>query len=380
MSAEASATSRPGREPALDWLRGLAALAVVMFHYFHKGPMEGWMPVRQHPLLDALSAYGYLGVHLFFMISGYVIMMTAQHADLRHFVASRISRLVPALWFCATLTALIELLIPESPFKPLSWTQYLANLTLVPAWFGQEPIDGAYWSLAIEINFYLWVAAAIALGQLRHIERLLLAWLALSFVNLLRPMYPVQLLTSAHWAPLFAGGAFFYLVRASGWTRQRRLALCASLLLACAYAWRETGPLRGWDTLVRLDAGPNHLVIQAIILACFGAFRWMVSRPLTSSGDALSDLAGRLTYPLYLIHQNAGYAVFGLAASGGLVAVLGPGFVTLLIIGMALAAAWFVNVVVEQRLGPPLRRWVAGTRPPLVAWSPPHSSTSRERP
>lgn len=374
-----AAAAHPGREPLLDWLRGFAALAVVMFHYFHKGPKEGWMQAQQHPLLDALAAYGYLGVHLFFMISGYVIMMTAQNANLRRFLASRVSRLLPALWFCATLTAVIELLVPAAPFRPASWAQYLANLTLVPGWFGQEPIDGAYWSLTIEINFYLWVAAAIALGQLRHIERLLLAWLALSFVNFLRPMHPVQVLTSAHWAPLFAAGAFFFLVRQSGWTRQRCLALGVSLVLACGYAWRETGHISHWGMLFRLDSGPNHLAVQGIILSCFAVFLWMVSRPANQAGGYFSDLSGRLTYPLYLIHQNAGYALFGVAVSGGMVSVLGPGLVSLLILGLAVVVAWFVNVVVEQRLGPPLRRWVAGPAPGASGPLPSNIITRRER-
>lgn len=72
--------SSVSRQPELDVLRGAAAMAVVMFHYFYKGPSEGWIGVQQSAALSAISAYGYLGVHLFFMISGYVIMMTAQAA------------------------------------------------------------------------------------------------------------------------------------------------------------------------------------------------------------------------------------------------------------------------------------------------------------
>lgn len=349
------------REPALDWLRGLAALAVVVFHYFHKGPKEGWIQAQHNPVLDAVASYGYLGVHLFFMISGYVIMMTAQNSDLRRFVASRASRLVPALWVCVALTALIELAVPDAPFKPESWVQFFANLTLVPTWFGQPPMDGAYWSLAIEINFYLWVAVVIAFGQLRHIEKLLLAWLALSFINFLRPMYPVQLFTSAHWAPLFSAGAFFFLVRQSGWTRLRIGAVVLAALLGCAYAWRETGHVSGWGELVALDDGPNHLVVQGIMLTYFGAFLWMVLRPVGQSASRLSDLFGRLTYPLYLIHQNAGYALFGVAAAAGLVSSVGATLVSLGIMGLAVLTAWILNVTVEQKWGPVLRRWIAGT-------------------
>jgi peptidoglycan/LPS O-acetylase OafA/YrhL len=350
------------RQPELDWLRGLAALAVVQFHYFHKGPKEGWMASQPSALVDAVATYGYLGVHLFFMISGYVIMMSASGASLRQFVASRVSRLVPALWVCMTLTALIELWVPGAPFKPESWSQYLANLTLLPGWFGEEPIDGAYWSLAVEINFYMWVALVIATGQIRHIEKCLLAWLGLSLVNLVRPMYPVELYTSAHWAPLFSAGAFFFLVHQSGWTLQRRVALGFSLVLACLYAWKEAGPLKHVNELLSLTTGVNHLVVMGIMLAYFLFFFRLVRTKGGMRASRWSDLAGRLTYPLYLFHQNAGYALFSLAAASGLVLAWGATTVAVCLVLLALLVAWLVNVLVERRVAPWLRRRIAGRR------------------
>lgn len=350
----------PGRQPELDWLRGAAALAVVMFHYFHKGPAEGWIAVRQSDVLSAVSAYGYLGVHLFFMISGYVIMMTAQGASVRSFVASRVSRLLPALWVCATLTAAVEWSIPGSPFKPASWWQYVANLTLVPGVFGQAPMDGAYWSLAIEINFYTWVAVAIALGLVKHAERLLLLWLLLSAVNFLRPMYPVQLLTSAQWAPLFSAGAFYFFVRQSGWTVQRRLGLFAAGCLACLYAWREAGAAAGSWAFWPEGGQRSHLVVLALMLLFFGVFHGLSAGRVRVSPTRWSALSGSLTYPLYLVHQNIGYALFAQATAIGLVGFVGPVTTTWGLMAGALCLAYAVHHAMERRWGPPLRRWLAG--------------------
>lgn len=352
--------SSVSRQPELDVLRGAAAMAVVMFHYFYKGPSEGWIGVQQSAALSAISAYGYLGVHLFFMISGYVIMMTAQAATFRQFVASRVSRLLPALWVCASLTTIIEWLVPSSPFKPESWWQYLANLTLVPGLFGQEAMDGAYWSLAVEITFYAWVAFAIGLGLLKHAERLLLLWLLLSLVNYLRPMYPVQLFTSAHWAPLFSAGAFFFFVRQSGWTTPRRLGVAASALLACLYALREAG-----GSLMHLGSGAsashvNHIGVMAIVLSFFVVFFVFCSSRVSFAESRWSLMSGRLTYPLYLLHQNIGYALFGQALAIGIGAYLGPVSLTLLLMALSLAAAFAINVLVERRFGQPLRRWIEG--------------------
>lgn len=354
-----AAPSHSERQPALDWMRGLAALAVVMFHYFHKGPREGWL--QAEPFTQSgLFSYGYLGVHLFFMISGYVIMMTAQNASVRGFIASRVARLVPALWVCATLTVLIELATPLAPFKPESWGQFLANLTLVPHLFGQEPIDGAYWSLAVEINFYTWVAVIIAFGQLKRMEILLLLWLGLSLANLLRPMYPVQLFTSAQWAPLFSAGAFFYLVYQSGWTTRRRWGMAFAVVLACLYAWREAGEVKDVAHLLDWGRDANHLIVTGIMLSYFLLFAGVATGRLRTDNSKWSDLSGRLTYPLYLVHQNAGYAIFNVLAFSGAVAVLGPTLVTIGLMALALLAAWLVNVLIEKRVASKLRRWIAG--------------------
>jgi peptidoglycan/LPS O-acetylase OafA/YrhL len=354
---ESSAVSH--RQPALDWLRGFAALIVVGFHYFHAGVRDGTIQGEQNPILYAVFSYGYVGVHLFFMISGYVIMMTAQNASVRRFAASRLSRLMPALWVCATLTVLIELAAPNAPIKPESWAQYFANLTLVPRVFGQSFIDGAYWSLAVEINFYFWVGVVIATGQLKRMETFLILWLCLSLANFLRPMYTVEMVTSAQWAPLFTAGAVFFLVRQSGWTTRRRLTLLACAVLACLYLWRENGRGDSMERLLDLGGSPNNLVIEALLLSYFAFFLWMIGRKAPMKPSTWSDLSGRLTYPLYLIHQHAGYALFSVAVASGLVASWGMTLVTLGIVALALLVAWVVNVGVEQPVAPRLRKWIS---------------------
>ena len=91
------------RANEIDLLRFLAALAVVLFHYAFRGyaAHSSSMP---YPLLEAVAKYGSYGVELFFLISGFVILMSASGGSLKHFVISRIVRLYPAFWVCCTLT------------------------------------------------------------------------------------------------------------------------------------------------------------------------------------------------------------------------------------------------------------------------------------
>jgi peptidoglycan/LPS O-acetylase OafA/YrhL len=338
----------------LDWMRGGAAFAVVAFHYLYKGPSQGWMQFPRIPVLADIAQYGYLGVHLFFMISGYVILMTAQNTDLRRFLAARVARLVPAMWVCVLLTAGIEWLVPQSPFRPEGWGQVFANLTLFPQAFGQSAIDGAYWSLAVEITFYGWVGLLVMAKQMHRVETFMGLWLAIALVNALRPMYPVQLYLAAQWAPLFIAGATFFLVRQTGWTPRRRLVAGLSLILACVDAWKGTGPLEQWSDLMAVDQGLNHLIVLALIMAFFAGFLWLIRRPDGLAPTVGSDLAGRLTYPLYLVHQNVGYALFNLAMATGWLNVWTASSLLSGLFFLMLLVSWAINMWVER----PMSGWL----------------------
>lgn len=97
-------TVKFSRIPELDLLRFLAAIAVVFFHYAFRGYAGDDLTTMHYPALEPVAQYGFLGVHLFFMISGFVILMTAGDGSVKRFIASRASRLLPAFWVCCTIT------------------------------------------------------------------------------------------------------------------------------------------------------------------------------------------------------------------------------------------------------------------------------------
>src|SRR5437763_8186172 len=91
------------RFPELDLLRFLAACAVMLFHYTFRGPQIHAWPAS-FLLLSQIFRYGYLGVNVFFILSGFVILLTAYEKDALAFTIARIVRLYPAYWLCVTLT------------------------------------------------------------------------------------------------------------------------------------------------------------------------------------------------------------------------------------------------------------------------------------
>ena len=335
----------------IDLLRGLACVAVVAYHYLSRGQHGGWITSATHPAIEAVVRYGYLGVHLFFMVSGFVIFMSAQGSSVRNFAASRAARLYPALWVAAPLTVAFAWAFHRTEFE-VSLSTLLINLTMVPQWFKVEFVDGAYWSLAVELQFYLLVALAIAFNGLRRPQTCVAAWLAISAVNALRPMYPLEFWLAAKWAPLFCAGICFYLIATRGRSPARLGLIACSYVLAVFY---EAGPdLRG------SAAGAPDLakagVEVAVLTAFYALFFGFTASQKRLKRTPVSVWAGLLTYPVYLLHQNIGYIVLEALAPSG----LGFGLRVLLTAAVIAVLAWAVVKFVERPLAPRLRGWIDG--------------------
>lgn len=142
--------------PAIDGLRAISVIAVLLYHL-----TLPWWPG------------GFLGVDLFFVISGYVItrlildsIERSSALDLRKFYRSRIRRLFPALIFMVVMTTLfVGVWAPETVKRFVSDLPYLftglMNWALVAreqdyfSTIGRPPLLQHTWSLAVEIQFYL---------------------------------------------------------------------------------------------------------------------------------------------------------------------------------------------------------------------------------
>jgi hypothetical protein len=136
--------------PVMDLIRFAAAFMVAGFHLFHRV----WLPdyfggnpelLRVGEALHHPFRWGAVGVPIFFTLSGFVIAFSADGRSAGAFARSRILRLFPAAWICASLTLTVR------------WGEtgvagdYLRSLVLWPTgpW-----IDGVYWTLGIELVFY----------------------------------------------------------------------------------------------------------------------------------------------------------------------------------------------------------------------------------
>ena len=111
---------RPGEKPnncsedrarveVLDLLRMIAVLAVIAFHFGYRGPATFTGAGVALPDIANLAKYGYLGVQLFFVISGFVIAYSAEGRTSTAFAIARVARIYPGFLFCMTATFLATL-------------------------------------------------------------------------------------------------------------------------------------------------------------------------------------------------------------------------------------------------------------------------------
>jgi peptidoglycan/LPS O-acetylase OafA/YrhL len=276
----------------IDGLRAIAALLVVAYHYTY-----GFEERFHHVTSLGLSVtYGYLGVYLFFAISGFVIFMTLERCrQPLDFVASRVARLFPTYWVAVALTFL-TLQVLTIPGYAVTWPQAIANLAMVHAFFGVPDVDGVYWSLQVELLFYIWMLAAWSLGLLRHSLALSFAWVGAGLAygiahNLLGIAIPATiprflLLESIPW---FVIGMTAYTT-----LRDRQWRPAHLLLFALCLATVAT---RG--EIDRTVAAV--LSATLVLLASRGRLPVLTLRPLV--------FFGAISYPLYLVHEKIGWAV-----------------------------------------------------------------------
>lgn len=334
----------------IDILRGAACLAVVAFHYLYRGQQASWVDGHAPAAVEAVAQYGHYGVHLFFIISGFVIFMSAQGATLRSFTASRVSRLYPAWWGCVSITALVVWWC-HNPHFTVTAPQWAVNMTMIPQWFAVEFVDGAYWTLAVELQFYLLVAAVVALQWTQRAEMLVAVWLAISAVNAWRPMYPVEFWLAAKWAPLFCAGIIFYRTTTNGFNTARWALLATSYLLSLSYA-----------VGFRLDSELSEHNLQALVVgsgvitAFYLLFFVIVSGRLRTKPSGYTVWIGLMTYPIYLLHQNIGYVLLDIMGRDGFRFPIA----LLVTVGTVFSLAWAVVVCVERPLAPRLRAWIDG--------------------
>lgn len=122
--------------------------------------------------IESMFWYGWIGVQVFFVISGFVIFATARGATGSSFGKARFVRLMPGVWVCATLTMFVNLYILNSSVD--SWSYFYIYLKTLVLWPVAPWISGVYWTLIVEISFYSMIFFLLIINLQDRIPRFLM--------------------------------------------------------------------------------------------------------------------------------------------------------------------------------------------------------------
>ncbi|MEO3861373.1 acyltransferase [Acrocarpospora sp. B8E8] len=343
----------------LDLLRFVAAFAVMAFHYMAASrSLWGEYPTEIFASVNRVTTLGILGVELFFLISGFVILMSAWGRSIGKFAVSRISRLYPAYWFTVVALYVLYNYTDVTGFKGnLYPIHYLINLSMFQEAFGVLHAGGVFWSLWVELKFYFLISIIVIIGiNLRRAMAFMWVWLVLVVVAEYLENDLLTEIVMPRQAPYFIAGMAFYLIHRVGPSVTRWGFVLVGYAFA-VYAALERVQSRVDAIGFKRFPAPPEAVIVAITLifllmaaVALGWLSWVKWAPLTT--------VGALTYPLYLLHQNVSAVVIP-----GLRDTLNPWLLTALTMAASIVLAYLVYKLIDrpgQRL---LRRILGGRRP-----------------
>jgi len=293
------------RIKSLDGLRGVAIFLVLTFHAYARGPADlPWVATGAYTYLFKL---GFLGVDLFFLISGFVIYMTLEKcSSFKEFIVRRWLRLFPAMLIATILVYATSFFLTERPNGEIQFTDLFSGLFFIEegilnklqSYVHIKAIEGAFWSLFVEVKFYFIFGALYFYKKSTALRNLVILFSVSCVFVVVEKIVPSLAsgicdkiffnILSLRYFGWFSVGAFLYKAHIS---KERTFIYAASALMI-----PTTLIMFGADLTLGIACAVVYLIFY---LALYNQF---VSRVLSSQAFLF---AGFVSYPLYLIHENA---------------------------------------------------------------------------
>lgn len=341
----------------LDGLRLLAALSVLFFHYLSRGSeaSDAWgQPSREVlPAWTPFSDYGWLGVEFFFLISGFVICMSAWGRSLGQFFRSRITRLYPAYWAAIVLISAAATAFPVLADRP-DIHRILLNLTMLHEPLGTPAVSGVFWSLWVELRFYLLFALVVWKGvTYRSTVAFCCLWTLATVITHAANDTLLNSLLIPKYSAYFIAGIGFYLIHRFGSHAMAWGIVGVSWLIAQETVLTET---ERFSKLIHADLSGG--VASAVVTMCFAVMAGVALGWFKHLNWRWLTFAGTLTYPLYLVHESIGHLVIY-----GLHDHLNPTATVATTASAMLVLAWSLHVLAEKPLARRLKRTLGSPFP-----------------
>jgi peptidoglycan/LPS O-acetylase OafA/YrhL len=331
------------RSTSLDILRIFAAAWVMTFHWAGNG---GFYPLLVHKYatnwlptgFTAIGHYGFLGVDVFFMLSGAVIAHTALSSSWHSFSQRRFLRLAPS-YVLATVLALV--VVPLAVAGINRWVS-LVSLTGIHFYIGGYNIVGTAWTLAIEVQFYAYVALWVWMKKSLNEHQIAVGAYWLLLASVVAPHLNQDWIT---WTSLSPWGTYFALgalISVSG-SKQAFRAHAIGIIVAASAAG-----ITLYNRISQQWPGINPrtavLVALAVLLACGAVLTWSSFRASRLASRTLKaghwtrpiTTLSLMTYPFYLFHEVIGMSLIAILVTWG----CPPSSAFFVILAAVILASW----------------------------------------
>jgi peptidoglycan/LPS O-acetylase OafA/YrhL len=330
-----------------DGLRGIAALWVVLFHLAEGQHIENVKKIIPIFAYNIFFDWGHLGVAIFFVLSGFVMALNAQKikfdsTNAFRFVIRRLKRLAPPYYFAIAFTLILLFIKSKAlhlSIDPPSIGNVVQHIFFVQDFFGTPQINIVFWTLCVEIQFYIVFAVLLWFADLmeKRFDILFarnLVIMAACFVALL---WPLKIMSTVFWQGGFIGFWYSFLAGVmvcwawlnKGMLLNASIAYCLTLLVI-GLAYRES-----FVIVAALTA--NLIMFTGIKQKMHRWLNWPILQWL-----------GLISYSLYLLHNpitGASMNVSRRLLPSGLYADICSAFVAILV---CLVAAYMSYLIFER--------------------------------
>lgn len=310
----------------LDGFRALAIISVVLFHFFSR-----WTtPINDVSLYPYNNAYdffslGYLGVQFFFIISGFVIFFTLDNTkDFSSFWKKRLIRLIPSIFFASIITFTIFKIFDSQQLFPHSQEikNFLPSISFIsPVLLNDifkgcyfNYINGSYWSLWPEIQFYIFSSLIFYFKKEKFLVNFLIISISIIFIHYVLTTFQSRIIhlgflsptffqTYKFWAknelnliiylPFFSIGVLFYLL-----FKNNNLKLSTATFIKICFAVLILFAIYSGKSI-------NIRIIYLLMFLLFFVFIYFPEKLKFFEHKVITSIGGS-SYFLYLIHENLG--------------------------------------------------------------------------
>lgn len=331
----------------VDTLRGIAVMAVVLQHALEQIVLNqptGSYYWAFHYALGEYFNFGRFGVVLFFFVSGFVIPYSFPNsaAPVRDFAVSRFFRLYPAYWLSIVVLLVLS---PVIEGKTFALSQVAANVTMFQMFMGVPNIRIAYWTLAVELIFYVSCICLFATGFLTRRLTAFQIVIAVCVVGIVAfPIIKIHAVWGVLELALDLAAMFFgKVIRDTvmeGKLSWRHVGICAALYVtfAAAVAYKRYGIVYQENFFCAYGMGAAYIA---------AAFMFMGFAALGEKAAwGFMSFIGTISYSIYLMGSFAMIVIFYFFGAGN-----GPLqwlLFTAAVVAASILVSWGTYLAVEK--------------------------------